>query len=142
MKKFIALALALVMLAALAVPAFAFEDQTDSTLVTYTVGESYVFEVPATLTVGGAAGNIEVSDYNVLSTNKVQVSVEIAAWTLGAGEDAKAFKLNELTANGVIASFEDDGTEALTATFVAGAPAVAGTYTQTANFTAAIVARS
>ena len=133
MKKFIALAIAIVMLAALAVPAFA--ATSGQTEITYTVGESYVLTVPATLTVGGESGNLTVSDYNVLAANKVQVSVQATAWTLGE----KAYKLNEVAADGVIASFTENGNVAVAATFVDGAPIAAGTYSTTVTFNGAIV---
>ena len=134
MKKFIALAIAIVMLAALAVPAFAATSGT--TEITYTVGESYVLTVPATLTVGGASGNLTVSDYNLLDTHMVEVSVAATAWTLGE----KAFKLNAVTADGAIATFDANESVEVAATFVDGAPTAAGTYTTTVTFSGAIVA--
>ena len=133
MKKFIALAIAIVMLAALAVPAFAATSGT--TEITYTVGQSYELTVPASLTVGGDAGNITVSNYNLLADKMVQVSVAATAWTLGE----KAYKLNAVAADGVIATFEANNSVEVAATFVNDAPTAAGTYTTTVTFTGAIV---
>ena len=130
MKKFIALAIAVIMIAALAVPAFA--ATSGSTEVTYTVGESYVLTVPATLTVAGAAGKLVVSEYNVLDTNNVVVTA--------TGE----FALNgeydyELTATEF--TFDADGEQDVAAVWGENeAPTAAGTYEDTITFTGAIVA--
>ena len=135
MKKFIAMALVLVMMAVLGIPAVA--ATTGTTEVTYTVGESYVLTVPATLTVDGADGDLTVSDYNVLAANQVKVSVSAPTWKLGD----KAYKLNEVTADGVIATFTENGTVKVAATFVDGAPTAAGTYNENVTCTGAIVAK-
>ena len=70
MKKLIALAIALIMLATLALPTFA--ATTGSTTVKYTVGETYTLTVPAEITVGDETTNIAIAvgDYNILSTNR------------------------------------------------------------------------
>ena len=135
MKKFIALAIAVIMIAALAVPAFA--ATSGETDVTYTVGESYVLTVPATLTVGGAAGKLVVSDYNVLAENNVVVTAS-GEFKL-TSEDAEgeyAYALNATTF-----TFADDGEQDVTATWGENeAPTAAGTYEDTITFTGAIVA--
>ena len=133
MKKFIALAIAVLMLAALAVPAFA--ATTGSTTVTYTVGEGYELTVPATLNLNDTmTGEIEVSGYNLLATNKVTVTAT-STWKLNDTAETE-FQLDATTFD-----FEADGTEEFTVSWKTAAPDVAGTYNGTVTFTGAIVAK-
>ena len=64
MKKFIALAIAVVMLATLALPTFA--ATSGSTTVKYTVGETYTLTVPAEITVGDETTN-DITSANIKS---------------------------------------------------------------------------
>lgn len=129
MKKFIALAIAVLMLATLAVPAFA-----DDCVVKYSVGEAYTLVVPAELTVtanGGETLTVALEDVNVVTAKTVSV-----AGTFALGE--KAFKLGDLTAAGtVIAATTEDASADLAFAWVDGAPTAAGTYQTTLTFTVA-----
>ena len=147
MKKIIALAIAVLMLAALAVPAFAAAgsdtiNATGDTTVTYTVGNSYVLTVPANITVGGAAGKIAVSEYNVITAKKVSVAATseegfVLTTTNGDTEGTYTYELNSNTF-----TFTADGEQDVTATWAdeVTAPTVAGDYSDIVTFTATIVA--
>lgn len=132
MKKFIALAIAVVMLAALAVPAFAATE--GSTTVQYTVGETYTLTVPATIDVKTTQTiAVAVSDYNLLATNNVSVAAT-STWKMNDTAQTE-FQLDET-------EFVFDGNESQDATFSwkTAAPSVAGSYTGSITFTGSIVA--
>lgn len=133
MKKFIALAIAVLMLAALAVPAFA--ATTGSTTLTYTVGEGYELTVPATLNLNTTmTGAIEVSGYNLLATNQVKVTATSETeWKLNDAA-ATEFELDKTEFY-----FTANGTQNFTVDWAEDAPSVAGTYNGTITFTGAIV---
>ena len=142
MKKFIALALALVMLAALAVPAFA-ATKTASTVISYSVGETYEISIPETLNVNDSQTlTVKTTAVNVDEANVVEVAITAGAFKLGG----KAYKLGDITAAGadaVVISAAEDKTENLTFAWVDGAPTQASVeaYTDTITFTAAIVTK-
>lgn len=77
MKKFIALAVAVVMLAALAVPAFAeLSSDGGGTEVIYTKKQSYVLMVPAEVYINGSAGNIDVLEYSISGSRQLRVTLD------------------------------------------------------------------
>ena len=129
MKKFIALAIAVLMIAALAVPAFA-----DDCTVKYSVDEAYTLVVPAELTVsanGGETLTVALEDVNVVDAKTVSV-----AGTFALGE--KAFKLGDLEAAGVVIdAATEDATADLAFAWVDGAPTKAGSYQTVLTFTVA-----
>ena len=132
MKKFIALAIAILMLTTLAVPAFAADSGT--TQITYTVGDSYTLTVPSEITVAGTAAAIAVSEYNVVDAKQVKVTATSAGeWKLN---DTYAYVLNETEF-----TFDDNGSQNVSAAWDEGtvAPTAAGTYTDTVTFTGSIV---
>lgn len=132
MKKFIALAIALVMLVALAVPAFAATSGT--TPVTYTVGETYAVVVPEALVVEGDAAEVGVSAINVNAGNAVKITATSTEWKLNG---TYAYELSETEF-----TFTEVATEEVSATWAEDtvAPTAAGTYTDTVTFTGSIVA--
>lgn len=142
MKKFIALALALVMMTVLAVPAFAAEPQTGTTTISYNVGETYTLTVTESLTVskdGGEKITVAISDVNVATGNKVQVTISDGNFTLGGS----AYKLGDITAKGAtVIESNTNQSQDLAFAWVSGAPTQASTspYTDTLTFTAQIVA--
>ena len=143
MKKFIALAIAVVMLAALAVPAFAATiTDTGSAVVTYSIDEDYTVTIPdnhnfgATVAVS-VVGNIEeAKTITVASAND---------WTLGEceyglldSEDAAIDTAEALLVSGIGAEV-NSVVNFKTAWVGEGnlGPAAAGTYTDTLTFTVA-----
>ena len=145
MKRFIALAMAMIMLSALALPAVANTTVTGdgsapvgaTTKVIYTVGETYVFTAPISIEVDGKDGDITVTKYNLCPENMVRVSVSAPTWKLGEA----AYKINDLSEDGVIAEFTHTSYKTIKATFVADPPYAAGTYSETITFVASIVPR-
>ena len=129
MKKFIALAIAVLMLATLAVPAFA-----DDCTVKYSVDETFTLSIPSELVVskdGGETLTVALQDVNVVDAKTVTVS-----GTFALGE--KAFTLGELAAAGtVIAATSEDASEDLAFAWVDGAPTAAGSYQTVLTFTVA-----
>ena len=134
MKKLIALAIAVLMIATLAVPAFA--ATTGSTTVKYTVGETYTLTVPAEITVGAETTNlaITVSDYNLLDTNKVSVKAD-STWKMNDAA-ATEFKLDKTDVD-----FTAAATQNVVFSWKTAAPAVAGSYTGTITFNSSIIAK-
>ena len=134
MKKFIALAIAILMLATLALPTFAATAGT--TTVKYSVGETYTIVVPAEITASDDTTEIAIAvdDYNLLSTNKVTVTAD-STWKMNDAANTQ-FKLNKTTFD-----FTADATQNAVFSWVSGAPTVAGSYTGTISFTSAIVAK-
>lgn len=137
MKKIIALAIAIVMMAALAVPAFAaWTDDRSSTTVNYSVGESYTITVPASVSVDGEAGTITAAEVNLLANRQVTVTVA-SDCKFGDVENAFAVKVNDgdtLTVNFDAA----DETATVKAVSAANTPTEAGTYTGSITYTAEI----
>ena len=134
MKKFIALAIAVVMLAALAVPAFAAPKEEGSIQVSYTVGETYVVTLPGDLTVGKAAGSLKVTEYNLYGGNKLVITATSAnSWKLNG---TVPYELNDTTFE-----FTANGTEEVSASWAEGTtvPTVAGNYVDTVTFSSEIV---
>ena len=134
MKKLIALAIALIMLATLALPTFA--ATTGSTTVKYTVGETYTLVVPAEITVGDDTTNIAITvdDYNLLSTNKVTVTTD-STWKMNDAANTK-FELDKYTFD-----FTAEATQNAVFSWETAAPSVAGSYTGTITFNSSIVAK-
>ena len=134
MKKLIALAIALIMLATLALPTFA--ATTGSTTVKYTVGETYTLTVPAEITVGDETTNIAITvgDYNLLSTNKVTVTAD-STWKMSDANNTE-FKLDKTSFD-----FTAAATQNAVFSWKSGTPSVAGSYTGTISFTSSIVAK-
>ena len=134
MKKFIALAIAVVMLAILALPTFA--ATSGSTTVKYTVGETYTLTVPAEITVGAETTNlaITVSDYNLLDTNKVCVTAD-STWQMSDAAKTE-FKLDKNSFD-----FTAAATQNAVFSWKTAAPTVAGSYTGTISFTSSIVTK-
>ena len=134
MKKFIALAIAILMLATLALPTFA--ATTGTTTVKYSVGETYTLVVPAEITASDDTTEIAIAvdDYNLLSTNKVTVTAD-SNWKMNDAANTQ-FKLDKTTFD-----FDADATQNAVFSWVSGAPIVAGSYTGTISFTSAIVAK-
>ena len=134
MKKLIALAIAVLMIATLAIPAFA--ATTGSTTVKYTVGETYTLVVPAEITAGNDTTNIAITvgDYNLLDTNKVCVKAD-SSWKMSDAA-ATEFKLDKTDVD-----FEANGTQNVVFSWKTAAPAVAGSYTGTITFNSSIVAK-
>lgn len=145
MKRFIALVLAIIMLSALALPAMATTSVTGdasapvgtTTKVIYTVGETYVFTAPIRIEVDGKDGDITVTKYNLCPENMVRVSVSAPTWKLGEA----AYKINDVSEDGVIAEFTHTSYKTIKATFVADPPYAAGTYSETVTFISTIVPR-
>ena len=144
MKKFIALAIAVVMLAALAVPAFAatFTEESAETdaevTVTYAVDEGYTVTIPDALTFGTAAtvsvvGNIE----------NAKIITVTGAFTLGGAayalvdSEGEAFDGTILTSS--TGATVNDSVSINTAWVGEdnNGPAAAGTYTDTLTFAVA-----
>ena len=91
MKKFLALALVVIMLAVFAVPTFAGDIQiTFDPSAKY---ETYSIVVPVELRVDGAAGQIEVTAYDLADKNRLMVDV-VSDFKFGDIEDAFAVKVN------------------------------------------------
>ena len=134
MKKLIALAIAVLMIATLAVPAFA--ATTGSTTVKYTVGETYTLVVPAEITAGNDTTNIAITvgDYNLLATNKVSVKAD-STWKMNDAA-ATEFQLDKTSFD-----FTAAATQNAVFSWKTAAPSVAGTYTGTISFTSSIVAK-
>ena len=143
MKKIIALAIAVLMLATLAVPAFAATittEQSGDVTVTYEVSENYTITIPGDVDFGdemtvSVVGNVE---------NAVTVSVVSEnGWELGD----KAYSLKsgaqfdqDVTTSAVLVS--DTGATVNSSivfktVWTDGAPAAAGTYTDKLTFSAA-----
>ena len=144
MRKFVALSMVIVMLLALSIPAFAATvpggdsaPASASTDILYTVAQSYMFTTPVKLDVDGESSMITVTEYNLLPTNKVQVSVSAPTWKLGEA----SYAINGRTDNGLIAEFTNSSVEFVKATFVADPPYAAGTYSEVVTFTTSIVPR-
>ena len=134
MKKFIALAIAVVMLATLALPTFA--ATSGSTTVKYTVGETYTLTVPAEITVGDETTDIAITvgDYNLLSTNKVTVTAD-STWKMSDANNTE-FELDKTSFD-----FTAAATQNAVFSWKTAAPAVAGSYTGTISFTSSIVTK-
>lgn len=135
MKKFIALAIAVVMLAALAVPCFA--ATTGETIVEYPVAEAYSFVVPARVVLVKDAeveGKITVDSYSLIEGNKVVVTAE-STWTLNDPDETE-FQFDK-----VEFEFTEAGDQIFKVSFVDGAPTIPteDPYRASVTFTGAIV---
>ena len=134
MKKFIALAIAVVMLAALAVPAFAANETSGNTVVTYSVGETYTVNVPATLelneTTKTGTLTVKLTAVNILDGKQVTVTATTDG-KLGDKEDA--FEI-EQTGTALV-DLED---EVVVAVEVVDAPTAAGNHAGTITYTIAL----
>lgn len=158
MKKIIALVIAIVMMAAIAVPAFAettiiADTNTPSDLtVSYTVTGSWSVSVPNSVTLGatGEGVNATVSAEGTLSEGQT-LTLKLAAAENGKFElvngtykipytvkgTGEALAEGAVTALTLVAPAEETGD--VTITFTAGEiPNIAGTYTQTLSFTVTI----
>ena len=150
MKKLIALAIAILMIAALAVPAFAAEvtqtsdPKTGTMTVNYSPAEGYVVTIPDTLTVGSGSATLSIaSNYAEALTFNVTVAGDFTLQKAGEDEtyayelkaDGTAIEDGKVITDASLAQ----GTEevVLTAAFAADveAPTVAGNYTDTLTFT-------
>ena len=149
MKKFIALAIAVLMLAALAVPAFAQEQDiaengSGRVEVTYTVGESYSVIIPAAMTMETAA-DVKVVGH-VASAKAISVASE-NGWKLKKGNDEAEYKLVKIveqqettldTTAAILVSETGDNVNSkvtIKAVWKTSAPQAMGTYTDTLTFT-------
>ena len=145
MKKIIALAIAVLMLAALAVPAFAVEtaDATGTntqssadTNVTYAVTQKYTFTVPADITLGetGKAGNeVTASGVTLYKGHKLTITTSETAQMKADDSEATA----DITLSKYVFDFTAADTQSFDITWTA--PTVAGNYKTTLTFAAAIV---
>ena len=156
MKKFIALAIAVLMLATLAVPAFAVEsadgsNQTANTTVQYTVGEKFTVTIPASIDLPDGANKtvaITVEELNMIdgSTFSVTCAESVNLTDTAEGDAVIVVNLTDdalvWTENVVPEGAEEADTAVannLTVAWATGAaPTVAGTYTGQVTFTAAI----
>ena len=134
MKKIIALAIAVVMIAALSVPCFAATAGT--TTIEYTVGETYDLVVPSKVVLlkdGEAEGTVEVKDCALIEGHQVVVTAE-SEWKLNDVDETE-FQFDETEFN-----FTEAGTKTFKVSFVNGAPTVPAVdpYTATVTFTGAI----
>ena len=148
MKKFIALAIAVVMLAALAVPAFATDyestagDATGSTVVTYGVGSSYILVVPATVAVG-SSDTFGVKEVNILATEEITVEIATEGELVDVTDEENVFegafsiKVNN-DADTASVTYTDDDTNDTIAIIAGTLPQDAGSYTGAITFTASI----
>ena len=146
MKKFIALVIAIVMMAAIAVPAFAVNETTGDTVVTYTTEDSYTVTIPATLAFDGTENLSIVANY----ANDVTITVTVddeEAFLLSGNEATYAYVLKvdgtAVEAGDTVAqTTEAQGTAtvALTCAWAEDvtAPEQAGTYTDTLTFNVAV----
>lgn len=146
MKKFIALAIAVVMLAALAVPAFAANINDDANVeISYTVDENYTVTIPDDCAFGAAmavtvAGNIEdakvVSVTSANSWKMIDEAANEAAYSLKTGEN-----FDEAVTTTALLTSDTGATVNNTVNFKTvwtdGAPTAAGTYTDTLTFAVA-----
>ena len=94
MKKFLALALVVIMISAFAMPAFAkSESQIQITFDPTAQWEKYVIEVPDTLTLGGAAGQIVVSQYENFKEGHCLMVDVVSDFKFGEIKNAFALKI-------------------------------------------------
>ena len=143
MKKLVALAIVIVIISALSIPAVATVSVSGdasapvsaTTKITYNVAETFIFSTPAKLIINEKTGNLAVTKCNILPTSKIRVSVSAPTWKLGGC----TYAINGVSSDGVIVEFTRDCFEVLEATFVDEAPTRAGEYSETVTFTATIV---
>ncbi len=156
MKQVFSLALALLLVLGLSVPAFAATvdentlSQAGNTTVTYTVEPTYTVTIPATVTLGGtatvSAEDVMLDEGDVLNVkitatseedNSFQVSNgKTAKLTYTVADDSTTYALGDavLTVNPAAANSGSN-----TLTFTAPAAAIySGTYTGTVTFTVAV----
>ena len=131
MKKFIALAIAVVMLAALAVPAFAANETSGTTEVTYTVGSTYTVDIPATVAVGETV-TVKLSAVNILEDQKVTVTASTDGKFNGTIEGA--FEIAQTGTELV----DTDDTVTVAVTAGDGLPTAAGIYTGSITYVIAL----
>lgn len=119
MKKFIALAMAVLMLSALAVPCFA---QGGETIIDYTVEETYTFVVPERISLvkdGAAEGTIAVDTCALIPGNTLVITaVSASDWALN-DEAATKFQFDK-----TVFEFTAVGEDTFAVSFVNGAPTV------------------
>ena len=154
MKKIIALLIAIVMMAAIAVPAFAAEydpDGDNKVIVSYNVSGGYTVTIIDSIVLGDkdtavSAGNVAVSDVLLDAGQTLTVSVTSAnGYAVKNGDNAIAYSMTygeetvtegtEATAILTVASGTTAGSVALSFTRTADAPAgVAGTFEDELTF--------
>ena len=160
MKKFIALAIAVVMLAALAVPAFALSEgalgsdtgakveNAGSTTIEYTVGASYEFVIDATITMNETDTTnvpVTVNKLNKLDDKVLEIytgaSVALKSTDAQAGtEDVTVnFSTPKVTFTENVDTVTGPATKNIIAEWDEAAPTVAGYYSATITYTAQIV---
>ena len=146
MKKFIALAIAVFMLAALAVPAFAadFTEESVETsaevVVTYNEEEAYTITIPGAITFTAGATVTYVGNFENAKTITVTSGVDGFAVVKDEDEFAYEIKADDVAlVDGVVAEIEAGVNEstnvALTFAFTEETPSAAGDYTDTLTFT-------
>ena len=148
MKKIIALVIAIVMMAAIAVPAFAANETSGDTTVTYTTANSYTVNIPGTLAFDGTADLSIIANYAEDVTITVSIADTVDFTLTGPGGDYEyVLKVaGEAVEAGddVAQTTEAQGTAtvALTCAWAEGvtAPSQAGTYTDTITFNVATAA--
>lgn len=149
MKKFIALAVAVVMLTVLTIPAFAaLEGQTSGTDVVYinTKAQLYVVTVPSEVQVDGGAGTIEVSDYSVVGALMLKVTPDANGGNVtnengDVFPNAFAIELNESSDNTFV-TFDKVGTATIKAVSTQNTPTEPGEYTGTVTYTVELVEKA
>lgn len=135
MKKFLALALVVIMILAFAVPAFA-ESQIQITYDPQSKYETYSIVVPVELYVDGAAGQITANEYDLNSKNCLMVSV-VSNYKFDEIESAFAIKVNG--GNDTVAYFEAAEESADIAAVSTENTPSAGTYQGLITYLCAIV---
>lgn len=152
MKKIISLALAVLIIAAMSVTAFAAEikqdteNKTGSTDITYTATESYVVIIPESMTVGTTA---TVEADNILIGYNKQLTVSVSSqneWKLKNNDDGLGYTLHigetgvTSTNNTVLtAASGDTVSKTLSVTIDPNqSPKYAGNYTDTLTFTVSV----
>ena len=155
MKKLFALLLAVALVAAMSVTAFAedYNDTGDKGMnITYTVAPAYTVTIPETVTIDAAGTEKTVSAADVVVNKGQYVSVALAAennFTVTTAEGATL--TYTVTANGVNVAAGDEilsvnptdgktGSAAITFAIDEDSIQYAGTYTGTATFTVAVKA--
>lgn len=155
MKKIIALVIAILMMAAIAVPAFALDQNTTAgnVTVTYGVSDKYTVNIPSDVELGNKDAAVEtsgVSASDVALTAGKKLTVTVAStngWVVKSGEASVAYKMtygstdvSEGTAVVLeVASGTATGSKAITFTRTAEPTVAANNYSDTLTFTTAIV---
>ena len=150
MKKLIALVIAIVMMAALAVPAFAATVTaagSSNTEVSYEPSASYTVTIPDSATIGSTA-TVSVSNAVLAANTQIKITVAPQAgdtWVLANGDETLNYTItkgnDQILKGGVVhthaAGAADSSTE-LAFALEAGQNPKAMKYTQTITFTVAV----